>query len=61
MVEVEICIWIALCSVHTTKIEGKILQDRDYTSYDLWSKMFANQEATYAQNEYRNRKDRIRN
>ena len=36
--------------MNANKIEGKILQDSDQTSYDLWSIMLANQEVTYEQN-----------
>ena len=35
---------------HTNEIEGKILYDNNQTSYGLWRRALANQEATYAQN-----------
>lgn len=72
MVEVGNCFWGALWLAYPNKIKGKILLDNDQTSYDLWSKMLATQEATNTKNECdrdvmlrwtygKNRKDIIRN
>ena len=36
--------------MNANKIEGEILLDNDQTSYDLWSRMVADKEATYVQN-----------
>ena len=35
--------------MNVNKIEEKSLQDNDQSNYDLWSRMFDNQEAPYLQ------------